>query len=130
VTDTGSADPGFDVAPEPAGLRPWIGNVLRVGVVVSAVFLLLGFAIAVLRGSAGIAGATGALPLGRLTGALGAGDPWAFLFVGVLVLAITPVVRVAFALVGFAAARDRAFVVITGFVLTVLLTSLAIGLFA
>jgi uncharacterized membrane protein len=118
------------LAPEPAGLRTSVGWVLRVGVVLSAVFLLAGFALAVVRGSAGIAGTTGALPLGGIAGAFGAGDPWAFLFAGVLVLAITPVVRVAFALVSFANARDRAYVVITGFVLGVLLTSLALGLLA
>jgi uncharacterized membrane protein len=124
-----AADPP-SLASEPPGMRESFSAVLRVGVAVSAAFLIVGFVLAVVRGGAGIAAATGTLPLARLGGALGAGDPWAFLFVGVFVLAITPVARVALAFVGFAHARDRPFVAITGFVLAVLLASLAVGLVA
>ncbi|MFI5414285.1 MAG: DUF1634 domain-containing protein [Candidatus Lutacidiplasmatales archaeon] len=115
------------LAADPPGLRDAFGHVLRYGVLVSGLFLVVGFLLAAARGSTGLAGSTGRLPLDRLSGALGAGDPWAYLFVGVVVLAATPVVRVTFALGGFAAVRDRAYVLITGFVLAVLLTSLAIG---
>ncbi|MCI4324572.1 MAG: DUF1634 domain-containing protein [Thermoplasmata archaeon] len=113
--------------PEPPGLRDAVGHLLRVGVLVSGIFLFVGFLLAVLRGTAGIAGSVGALPLRGLVGALGAGDPWAYLFVGVAVLAATPVIRVALALESFARVRDRPYVLITGFVLLVLLSSLAFG---
>ncbi len=46
---------------------------------------------------------------------------------GMLLLIATPVARVAFSLYGFALERDRAFVVVTGLVLTILLYSLISG---
>jgi uncharacterized membrane protein len=116
--------------PEPPGLREEFGAVLRYGVLTSGILLAVGFALAAARGTAGIAGTVGALPLRQLVGALGAGDPWAFLFLGVAVLAATPVFRVALALESFARVRDRPYVLITGFVLFVLLGSLAFGVAA
>jgi uncharacterized membrane protein len=115
------------VATDPPGLRDAFGHLLRYGVVLSGVFLVLGILLAAARGSTGLAGSTGRLPLGQLAASLTAGDPWAYLFLGVAVLAATPVVRVALALGGFARVGDRAYMLITGLVLTVLLASLAIG---
>lgn len=46
---------------------------------------------------------------------------------GVLLLIATPIVRVAFSIVGFALERDRLYVVITSIVLVVLLVSLIGG---
>jgi uncharacterized membrane protein len=123
----GGAPGGTMGAPEPPGLRDGFGHVLRFGVLVSGLFLVAGFLLAVGRGSAGLAGVVGALPLGQLAGALGAGDPWGYLFLGVAVLAATPVIRVALAFESFARFRDRSYVLITGFVLLVLLGSLAFG---
>jgi uncharacterized membrane protein len=130
MTSEGAPGTEPQVADEPAGLRATFGRVLRVGVLISGAFLLTGFALAAARGSTGIAGQLGTLPLHGIGGALADGDPWAFLFLGVLVLAVTPVARVAVSLAGFLHAGDRPFVAITGFVLAVLLTSLAVGLIA
>ena len=46
---------------------------------------------------------------------------------GLVALILTPILRVAFSLVGFAFERDRKYVVITSIVLVVLLYSLVIG---
>ena len=46
---------------------------------------------------------------------------------GILALIATPILRVAFSLVGFALERDRVYVLITGIVLLVLLYSLISG---
>ncbi|HTX38228.1 MAG TPA: DUF1634 domain-containing protein [Bryobacteraceae bacterium] len=56
-----------------------------------------------------------------------AGDPRAItlIWVGLLILVATPVARVVFSLVAFALQGDRAYVVITGIVLAVLVYSLA-----
>ena len=47
--------------------------------------------------------------------------------VGILALIATPILRVAFSLVGFALERDRVYVLITGIVLLILLYSLISG---
>jgi uncharacterized membrane protein len=47
--------------------------------------------------------------------------------VGLLILIATPIARVAFSLVAFALERDRAYVLITAIVLTILLYSLVSG---
>ena len=121
---------GAPASDEPVGLRESFARVLRYGVVLSAVLLLTGLALAAVHDSAGIAGQVGALPLGRLPAALASGQAWPFLWLGVAVLALTPVVRVALALGAFARARDRDFVRIAGFVLAVLAASLLIGVLA
>jgi uncharacterized membrane protein len=118
------------ISPEPVHLRSEFAGVLRLGVLVSAVLLLVGLARAVLENSVGIAGRTGGLPFAKFAADLGAGQPWAFLWLGVVVLAVTPVVRVAIALGNFASARDRDFVALTGFVLAVLLASVTVGVLA
>ena len=56
-----------------------------------------------------------------------AGRPRSVIQFGILMLIATPVVRVAFSLVGFALERDRTYVVITSIVLAVLLYSLIAG---
>jgi uncharacterized membrane protein len=115
---------------EPAGLREGFGEVLRGGVVVSAALLLVGLALVLHQGGVGLAGSVGALPLGALAADLASGQAWAYLWLGVVVLAATPVVRVLLALEVFARARDREYVAITGFVLAVLLASLVLGVAA
>jgi uncharacterized membrane protein len=111
----------------PGELRAEFSGVLRAGVAISGALLLLGLGLATAHGSVGLAGQTGALPFGRFFSDLAAGQPWTLLWLGVVVLAATPVVRVLLALGNFASARDRDFVALTGFVLLVLLTSLVVG---
>lgn len=112
---------------EPVGLRENFGSVLRGGVVVSAALLVVGLALLAHAGSAGPAGSVGAVHLNSLAADLATGQGWAFLWLGVVVLAITPVIRVLLALGTFAAARDHEYIAITGFVLAVLIASLVLG---
>lgn len=53
--------------------------------------------------------------------------PRSVIQLGLLLLIATPILRVAFSLVGFALERDRAYVIITSIVLAVLLYSLISG---
>ncbi|HEV8050439.1 MAG TPA: DUF1634 domain-containing protein [Thermoplasmata archaeon] len=121
---------GASLISESPRVRSEFANVLRGGVLVSGIFLLVGLLLAVAQGSVGIAGGTGALPFGRLLPDLAGGRPWAFLWLGVVVLAATPVVRVLLALANFAGARDRDYVVLTSFVLAVLFASVVVGALA
>jgi uncharacterized membrane protein len=103
---------------------------LRAGVAISGALLLIGLLDIAWHGSAGMAGQAGVVPFGQFGSDLLAGQAWTFLWLGVAVLALTPVVRVAFALVQFAQARDRDYVNLTAFVLAVLGVSLLVGVSA
>jgi|HubBroStandDraft_2_1064218.scaffolds.fasta_scaffold249916_2 uncharacterized membrane protein len=115
---------------EPRELRAEFAGILRTGVVVSGALLLVGLVLAIAHGSVGLAGRTGALPFGQLGSDLASGQPWAWLWLGVVVLAATPVLRVVLALGNFASVRDRDYVALTGFVLFVLLASVVVGFVA
>ncbi len=54
-------------------------------------------------------------------------EPFAFILLGLLLLILTPIMRVAVSAVAFLLEKDRAFVWITLFVLAVLLVSLFLG---
>lgn len=118
------------VAGEPRELRAEFAGVLRIGVVVSGALLLVGLVLAIAQNSVGIAGRTGALPFGQFGADLLTGHPWAWLWLGIVVLAATPVLRVVLALGNFASVRDRDYAALTGFVLFVLLASVAVGFVA
>lgn len=105
-----------------------IGVLLRTGVAVAGAVLVLGFAAFFLHGSSqgGFLQADllrhGTPPTLR---ELAHGDPVALLQLGILLLILTPILRVAATLVLFAAERDWIFVGITAGVLGILLLGLA-----
>ena len=112
---------------EPAGVRHAFGELLRGGVLLSAILLLGGLVLAAVHGTTG-------LPAGAASGrvedwlpALRSGSAWPLRWLGVAVLAATPLARVLLALAEFARARDAEFVALTGFVLAVLLGTAALG---
>jgi uncharacterized membrane protein len=115
---------------EPRELRAEFSGVLRVGVAVSGILLFAGLVLAAAQGSVGLAARTGALPFGQYFADLMGGQPWTLLWLGVVVLAVTPVVRVVLALGNFASAKDRDYVALTGFVLFILLASIVLGVAA
>jgi uncharacterized membrane protein len=63
---------------------------------------------------------------GIVTGAIALGSR-AIISLGLLLLILTPIARVLFSLLAFAAQRDRLYVVVTLIVLTVLLYNLIVG---
>ncbi len=109
-----------------------LGRLLQVGVALSAAVVLAGGAVYLTRHG-------GARPhYGRFVGepaelrsvtgilhAAAAARGRAIIQLGLLLLIATPVARVAFSLVAFLRERDRAYVLITSFVLALLLVSLA-----
>jgi uncharacterized membrane protein len=121
--------PTVSTGDSPAMRRSFVRE-LRAGVALSGALLLVGLLDVAAHGSAGAAGQPGVVPFGQFGSDLLAGQSWTFLWLGVAVLALTPVVRVAFALVQFARERDRDYVSLTAFVLTVLGLSLVVGVTA
>ncbi len=111
-----------------------IGNLLRAGVILSALIVVAGGIVFLLRhggepaGHKTFAGEPERLrSLGGIVRDALAGHGRGIIELGLLVLIATPVARVAFAVVAFALQRDRLYVAITLVVLSVLVYSLAAG---
>ena len=106
-----------------------VSLVLLVGVSVSAVLIGVGFVAGLLLGWTGSGPDPTVDPadFSDLPDRLRSLQPLAITQLGLLVLIATPVVRVAFSVVGFALERDRLYVAITLAVLSVLLGSLLLA---
>lgn len=105
-----------------------ISHVLRGGVVVSAAIILLGMVWFYLQMA--ITGhATLAFPhtFTGIVQRLAHGEPLAVVSLGLLILLLTPILRVAISIVIFALERDWLYTVITILVLAILLISLLLG---
>lgn len=102
-----------------------VAGVLLVGVAVSGVLIVLGMISALAWGWGG-SGASDIDPtdFSGLLERVRQGQPLAITQLGLVVLILTPVVRVAFSAVAFALERDRIYLVITLTVLAILVASL------
>ena len=118
-----------DAHPEPARFRLIVSYVLLVGVLTSAALIATGFVLALAVGwQTSLVGATppggGTADFGAIGRGLAALTPTAIVQLGLAVLVLTPVVRVATSLVAFALERDRLYVSITLAVFAVLVASI------
>lgn len=108
-----------------------ISNVLRWGVVLSAVIIAIGVITFYLKYSSDIARGLHDQTFPHSLAAVGAGlaqgDPLAIIMLGLLVLLATPFMRVLVSIGAFALERDWRYVVITATVLTILLISFFLG---
>lgn len=129
------------VAPAPGsepGTHPmeiWISYVLRIGVMVSGAVILVGLSYFLLRGVAGTPSTTAedllrgggkviTVSPGSIMRGVLALDPVAIIQVGVLLLILTPMMRVGMTVLLFGAQRDWVFVAITCIVFSVLVAGL------
>ena len=106
-------------------LNRLIAHVLRGGIVVSSAILLLGLAIATLEGGAY---PTAVVPVPRALALSLQLHPDGLLSLGVVVLILTPVLRVALSFASFLKERTGPYVAITAVVLFNLLLGLLFGL--
>ncbi|MFX3618681.1 MAG: DUF1634 domain-containing protein [Sporolactobacillus sp.] len=104
-----------------------IGQVLRIGVILSAVVILIGIFMILVTGHSGYAGMTYPItPMAILRG-LAAFKPYAVLMTGLFLLILTPVLRVVVSIYAFAVEKDHLYVWITTVVLIILLIGMSIG---
>jgi uncharacterized membrane protein len=101
-----------------------VEGILLVAVAICVALMLVGLALAV-TGDGDLPHEVVVLP--AIPAGLVHGDPAAFLSLGLLVLLMTPVLRVAGALVVFALERDRRYVLVTAAVLAVMAFSVVLG---
>lgn len=108
-------------------LEDFIARVLRLGVVASAAISGLGFLLDLLLPALGRTVGRSPVGYGDILRGVARGNPLALIDLGLIVLVLTPVARVAGAAVAYARVRDRAFTAITLFVLTMLILSFLLG---
>jgi uncharacterized membrane protein len=125
---------------EAVGLRAekWISIVLRTGVSLSVVLILVGLTMSFMRHPDYVRSSTelarlvkpgAAFPrtLPEVAEGLSKGEGRAVTTTGLLVLILTPILRVAISIIAFIEQRDRRFALISTTVLLLLLASLLIG---
>ena len=108
--------------------RSRVALLLRLGVLASATLLVVALALEVARGTLSIPGAVGIPSWGSFVSDLAVGRTGAIVFLGLLILTLTPLARVLLSASLFAAGRDRTYTWLTTFVLLVLLLSVVAGL--
>ncbi len=120
MTDGPSAPPVDD---RPLELERRIPKLLRAGLLASSALMAVGLAWLALRG----APSNGGFNLFGLGGLLSQGDPRGVIGLGMLLLLVTPLGRVAASLAYFAKQRDGLYVALTLFVLCTLISAVALG---
>jgi len=104
-----------------------IGKLLRVGVIISAVVILIGMALFIFSGQSGYAGTTHpTTPTAILTGVV-ALKPYAIIMLGLFLLILTPVLRVVVSIYAFFKEKDFLYTAITTVVLVILVIAMFIG---
>ena len=104
----------------------FIGKSLRIGVLLSGAVIAIGLILLLLKTPAGSSAGT-AYGLLQIWHGLLLGQPDAIIYLGLLLLILTPIFRVAASVVLFFYQRDFVYVAITSYVLGVLILSLLLG---
>lgn len=107
-----------------------ISNVLRGGVLISAITITAGVLLFYIRSAQtaqGLLDHPFPHTLAAVLSGLALGDPIAIIALGLLLLLATPVVRVAVSIFAFALERDWRYVAITALVLAILIASFLLG---
>jgi uncharacterized membrane protein len=112
----------------PPALQGLVTRVLRVGVVVSGGLLLLALVIEAVVGHGSLLDNTAPSTASAVSAQVLRGGAPTLALVGILVLVFTPLTRVAISTALFASARDRAFTLITLFVLALLGATIVVGI--
>lgn len=102
-----------------------VGTTLLYGLLLSITVMLAGLLYSLARGTS-VSGQV--LPLDRVPGQLGRGNPSAVLDLGILLLFATPLAAVVVALLDFLQARDRPFAAIAVLLLALLVVGVLVAL--
>jgi len=119
-----------------ADIEKIIGLQLRYGVVIASLIVLIGGILYLVQQGQGpippyhtfLGESAGYTSLSQIVKGIGAGQAKGIVQVGVVVLIATPILRIAFSLVGFILEKDRLYIIITAIVLSVMLFSIFGGL--
>ncbi|KMT20885.1 DUF1634 domain-containing protein [Clostridium cylindrosporum] len=105
-----------------------IVKLLRVGVIVSSILITIGFIMLYVKGDTGYTNLYPKTFLEVFNGVINA-EPYFIILLGLLILIITPVLRVFISIFVFLLEKDYIYVKITSLVLIILLSSFFVGLY-
>lgn len=102
-----------------------IGKILRIGVITSAIVILIGIGLYFMNGS----GYTTDFPrrFSAIFAGVASGKSYAVIMLGVFLLILTPVLRVVVSIYAFYKEHDTLYVVITSIVLVILMFAMFMG---
>ena len=118
--------PGAPPTPSIGGLDRRIGLALSAGSYVAVILFAAGVTLMLASGVSPLAGGP-PLDVARLPAGIVAGEPPALLWLGLLVVLITPATRVGLSLVTFLRLGDRPMAVVAALVLAVVLAGVVAG---
>lgn len=104
-----------------------ISRVLEIGVLTSASVIAIGLVLYIIEGHSGYPPAGFPTTLRGVGVGLATFRPYAVIALGLLLLILTPVIRVAAGIFAFLLERDTTYVVVTCYVLAVLIMSFFLG---
>ncbi|WP_412989637.1 DUF1634 domain-containing protein [Pediococcus siamensis] len=104
-----------------------IGQVLRIGVIISAIVILVGILMAIITGTTGYAANAYPTTVGAILSGIAMLKPFAVMMFGLFLLILTPVLRVVVSIYAFFKEQDHLYVWITTFVLIILVFGMWIG---
>ncbi|XIF19569.1 MAG: DUF1634 domain-containing protein [Acetilactobacillus jinshanensis] len=105
-----------------------IGNLLRAGVIVSAVIMIIGFALLIITGKTGYPAGYHPHDFKQIFTGIVDLKPYAIMMLGIFCLILTPVLRVLVSIYSFYKEHDYLYVYITSFVMIVLAFSFWLGI--
>ncbi len=104
-----------------------ISKFLRFGVIISALFVLLGLTLFLFTGYSGYDGETFPTTIHDILTGFISLKPYGIINVGLILLILTPVFRVAVSIIVFIKAKDYLYAKITSLVLFILILSFSLG---
>jgi uncharacterized membrane protein len=110
-----------------AGMAPLISRALLVGVSVSAATTIAGFLMYVILGGGGYPPGVFPVAIGSVLSGVVAMRPFAIIDLGLMLLILTPVFRVAVGIAAFAREHDSTMVAATSYVMCMLILSFLLG---
>lgn len=104
-----------------------IGKILRIGVVVSAIVVILGVILYFINGGTGYPDGQWPRRFGVIFQGVFQGKSYAVIMLGIFLLILTPVLRVVVSIYAFAKEHDLLYVYITSAVLVILIIAMIFG---
>ncbi|VDG17521.1 DUF1634 domain-containing protein [Lactiplantibacillus mudanjiangensis] len=104
-----------------------IGQILRIGVVVSAIVIALGIILMLVQGTGGYPNGVEPNSFQAIFAGVIALKPYAVMMLGLFLLILTPTLRVVVSIYAFAVEKDHLYVWITTVVLIILIIASIIG---